>query len=378
MLVIRTSINYQVAKETKESRMNLFYLDDEEEKPKKKNIKKKKNKKKVEENKEQKEELFSFDNEIIIGVTKKEEPKKQVQKKSGNKKSNNKNVKKKSTSKETPKTQVKKNQKKKTSSNNKKQNKKTIIKEEQQINKKRKISGIVKYGSIVVLFITLVLCTMFSPLFNVKTIQVEGNELITENQIISLSQIQIGENTFKLSKNKIKNQIKENAYIDEVIIKRKMPSNIIIKIEERKPAYQLEYATGYVYLDKQGYMLEINSSKLDLPILQGAVTETANFVVGNRLCVEDLEKLTSLIKIMELAKVNEIESLITRIDIENKQNIKLIFETKEKTAYLGDSTNLIDKIPIVKRILEENEGIAGEIFVNMDLNKENPIFRERV
>ena len=383
MLVIRTSINYQVAKETKERKMNLFYLDDEEETPKKKNIKKKKNKKKVEENKEQKEELFSFDNEIIIGVTKKEEPKKQVQKKSGNKTdknktSKNKNTKKKSVLKEKSKAQPKKNQSKKNSTNNKKQSKKTILKEEQKINKKRKIAGIVKYGSIVVLFITLVLCTMFSPLFNVKTIQVEGNELISENEIISLSQIQTGENTFKLSKNKIKNRIKENAYIDEVIIKRKLPSNIIITIEERKPAYQLEYATGYVYLDKQGYMLEINSTKLDLPILQGAETEPANFVVGNRLCVEDLEKLSGLIKVMELAKVNEIESLITRIDVENKQNIKLIFETKEKTAYLGDSTNLIDKIPIVKKILEENEGIAGEIFVNMDLNKENPIFRERV
>lgn len=378
MLVIKTSINYQVAKETKERKMNLFYLDDEEETPKKKNIKRKKNKKKVEENKEQKEELFSFDNEIIIGVTKKEEPKKQEQKKSKNKSTKNKNIKKKPVAKETPKTQPKKNQVKKTASNNKKQEQKTIIKEEQKVNKKRKIAGIVKYGSIAILFITLILCAMFSPLFNVKTIQIEGNELITENEIISLSQIQIGENTFKLSKNKIKNQIKENAYIDEVTIKRKLPSNITITIEERKPAYQLEYATGYVYLDKQGYMLEMNSTKLELPILQGAATETANFVVGNRLCVEDLEKLSGLIKIMELAKVNEIESLITRIDIENKQNIKLIFETKEKTAYLGDSTNLIDKIPIIKKILEENEGIAGEIFVNMDLNKENPIFRERV
>ena len=33
---------------------------------------------------------------------------------------------------------------------------------------------------------------------------------------------------------------------------------------------------------------------------------------------------------------------------------------------------------ITPRVLEENESKAGEIFVNMDLNKENPIFRERV
>lgn len=390
MLVINTSINYQVAKETKVKKMNLFYLEDEEETPKKKNLHKKKSKSKIEENKEQNEKLFSFDNEIIIGVTKKQEPKKQESKKqvaSNSKKNNNKNKK------DKKKVKSKKEQKKqfenktisqKSSSNNKKQAKKSVVKENKKIenkkiqNKKRNIAGIIKYSSLVILFITLILCAMFSPLFNIKTIQVEGNELITQNEIISLSKIQTGENTFKLNKSKIKNQIKENAYIDEVIIKRKLPSNIIITVEERKPAYLLEYAGAYIYLDKQGYMLEINNTKLEIPILQGASTQTTEFVVGNRLCVEDLEKLLNLIKIMELAKVNELSSLITRIDIENKQNIKLIFETKEKIAYLGDNTNLIDKIPIIKKILEENEGIPGEIFVNMDLNKENPIFRERV
>lgn len=378
MLVIKTSINYQVAKKTKESKMNLFYLNDEEETNKKKAVRK--NKKNVKENKEKDNELFSFDNEIVIGVTKKQEPKKQIEKNSKNKNTKKKNVKKKEQTKGVQKEQVKKKQTKKSSSkNNKKQVQKEIIKEQEKRNKKkRKIVGIIKYGSLAILFVTVILCAMFSPLFNIKTIEVEGNEIISVNEIISLSQIQIDENTFKLNKRKIINQIKENAYIDEVIITRKLPSNITIKVEERKPSYILEYAGSYIYLDKQGYMLEINTEKLELPILQGAATETSEFVVGNRLCIEDLEKISSLIKIMELAKLNEISSLITRIDIENKQNIKLIFETKDKIAYLGDATNLIDKIPLVKKILEENEEKAGEIFINMDLNKQNAIFRERV
>lgn len=372
MLVIKTSIKYQVAKKTKERKINLRYLNSEEETTKKKAVRSKKNKKKIDENKEKDNELFSFDNEIVIGVTKKTEPKKQVEKKSKNK-----NSKKKSSSKKVAKAQVNNKSVKKPSSKN--NNKNQVKKDTKNLNKKkRKITHIIKYGTLTILFISVVLCAMFSPLFNIKVIDVEGNEKISKNEIISLSQIQIEENTFKISKNKIVNQIKENAYIDEVTIKRKLPSSIVITIEERKPAYLLEYANGYVYLDKQGYMLEINSEKLELPILQGASTETSNFATGNRLCMEDLEKLSTLIKVMELAKVNEISSLITRIDIENKQNIKLIFETKDKVAYLGDATNLIDKIPLIKKILEDNESKAGEIFVNMDLNKENPIFRERV
>ena len=337
-----------MAKKTKESQKDLFY---NEEQPKKKLLKKGK----IQNSKEKDNELFSFDNEIIIGVTKKQEQKKQV------KKENNKN-------------KIKNKQHPKQTSKNKTKQK-TIKK---QVKNKRKITHTIKYIMLIVLFISVVLCAMFSPLFNIKTIEVIGNEKITNNEIINLSQIQLEDNTFKISKTKIINLIKENAYINEVIIKRKLPSNIIITVEERKPAYLLEYASGYIYLDKQGYMLEINSEKLELPILQGALTQTSEFIVGNRLCIEDLEKLAILSKIMQLAEVNEISNLISRIDIENKQNIKLIFETKDKIAHLGDSTNLIDKIPLIKKILEETEGVAGEIFVNMDLNKENPIFRERV
>ncbi len=353
-----------MAKKTKEQEMKLE--------------KKKQNKKKV--NKEEKNnELFSFDNEIVIGVTKKEEPKKQVKNKEQKQKRKSDNKKEKQVRKVEPSTKKGNNIKKQ---KNKKQTiQKQIVspKEQEKLIKKRKrIINTLKYGTLTTLIIIVILCAMFSPLFNIKTIKVEGNEKITEKEIISLSQIQLEQNTFKLSKNKIEKQIKQNAYIDEVIITRKLPSTIVLKVEERKPAYLLEYAGSYVYLDKQGYLLEISTEKLELPILQGAITPTADFVEGNRLVSEDLEKLSIVLKVIELAKVSEIDNLITRIDIENKQNLKLIFESKEKTAYLGDSSNLNMKILTIKSILEKEEGKAGEIFVDMDLNKEYPVFRERV
>ena len=206
----------------------------------------------------------------------------------------------------------------------------------------------------------------------------QGNEIISKNEIISLSQIQLEENTFKLNKSQIKKQIKENAYIQSVIIVRNLPSEIVIKVEERKPAYLLEYAGSYIVIDKQGYMLEIKNEKMNLPVIQGAVTSTEEFKVGNRLCTEDLEKLAEILRIVEIAQVNDIYTIITGIDIENAENIKLIFESEDKVAYLGDSSNMNTKILMIKSIIEKEKGNPGEIFLNFDLNKKNPIFRERV
>lgn len=308
--------------------------------------------------------------EIIIGVTRMQEPTNRSANEKNNKKAKSKNKK-------------KKNQQKAQKKNNTSKRKvppKVVSQEEQEkiIKKRKRVIFALKYGALSILFITLILCAMFSPLFNIKTIEVQGNEKVTESEIISLSQIQIEQNTFQLNKRKIKKQIKQNAYIGKVKISRKLPSTLIIQVEERKPTYLLEYAGAYVYVDKQGYFLEIAQEKLELPILQGAITEVSEFSVGNRLCTEDLETLSLVAQIMEVAEINELSNLITRIDISKPKNIKLIFEKQEKTAYLGDNTNLNTKILTIKSILEKEEGKAGEIFVNIDLNKENAVFRERV
>ncbi len=308
--------------------------------------------------------------EIIIGVTRMQEPTNRSANEKNNKKAKSKNKK-------------KKNQQKAQKKNNTSKRKvppKVVSQEEQEkiIKKRKRVIFALKYGALSILFITLILCAMFSPLFNIKTIEVQGNEKVTESEIISLSQIQIEQNTFQLNKRKIKKQIKQNAYIGKVKISRKLPSTLIIQVEERKPTYLLEYAGAYVYVDKQGYFLEIAQEKLEIPVLQGAITEVSEFSVGNRLCTEDLETLSLVAQIMEVAEINELSNLITRIDISKPKNIKLIFEKQEKTAYLGDNTNLNTKILTIKSILEKEEGKAGEIFVNIDLNKENAVFRERV
>lgn len=347
-----------MVKKAKETKVNLydFNAEDEEEKrikTKKNNAKRKKKQNNKKSNESEKDKLFNFDNEIVIGITRKEEVKK-IAKKGNNQK------------------------KKKTSKKSK--NKRVISKKQQEIRKQKKVKRfrIIKYIFLIILIFVAIIATMTSPLFNIKQIIIEGNEKITDNEIISLSQINIEENTYKINMKKTKERILENPYIKNVEIKRKLPSNIVISIEERKTTFMIEYGSSYVYINNQGYILEISSEKLDVPIIQGTETNAENFTPGNRLCKEDLEKMSTVIKIMEIATSNEISSLVTRIDIENKQNYKLVFETEEKVAYIGDETDLNTKILSIKSIIEKESGIRGEIFVNRDLKNNDATFRQSV
>lgn len=345
-------------------------------------IKSKNNKSKDAQRKEKRlsNDRFSFDDEIVIGVTKRPSEDKKINNKNKGNAKNNKE------SKRVSSTTKKKNNKKQLQNKNKKNTKteKTYkeenydIKREENIRKRKKKLKIIKYFSIITLFVIVVLITMFSPLFNIKTITITGNNIVSENEIISLSQIQIEENTYKVSSSRTSKNIKQNAYIESVNIKRKLPSEIIIQVKEREPIFTIEYGPSYIYIDKQGYMLDIVNENPSLPILQGIETESEKYKVGNRLDIEDLKKLGIVLQIMESATSNEIGDLITRIDISNDKNYTLIFETKEKTAYLGDASNLSTRILKLKKILENEEGNAGEIFIDMDLNTSNPIFRQRV
>lgn len=355
-----------MVKKVKETQVNLYNFNAEDDKKNNQNKKKTKKKVKVKKhnipNKEENNK-FDFNDEIVIGLAKIEE------------KNDNSTVSKK----EKNKSKKKRNNRKKEKNNKTKsiKSKKEIHKKKNKVKNKLNIK-IIKYSFFIFCIVAIVIITMFSPLFNIKEIIVIGNEKIAKDEIISLSQINIEENTYKVSKEKVKNRILENPYIKSIEVRRNLPSSIILTVEERKTTFMIEYGNSYLYVNNQGYILEISSRKLEVPILQGVETVVEEFIAGNRLCNEDLKKLSTVNKIMEMAYNNEIANLITRIDIQNSQNYKIVFENEKKVAYIGDEIDLNTKILSIKSILEREKDVAGEIFVNGDLKNNNPVFRQNV
>ena len=252
-------------------------------------------------------------------------------------------------------------------------------KELEQIEQKRKlIKGIAKKIFILLVAITAIVLFMMSPLFSITNINVQDNNKITEQSVISLSELQIGQNIFSISKSRIEKLISENPYIESVSVTRNLPSTIVIKIKERQATFMIEIGGAYAYLNNQGYILEIASENIGVPIIQGTVTETEKITPGNRLDVEDLKKLDTVLKIMESAKSNEIVQMITKIDIENDDNYILTLEQEGKTVYLGDATSINTRMLYLKEIIERQKGVRGEIFIDKDVNSKKAVFREEV
>lgn len=243
-------------------------------------------------------------------------------------------------------------------------------------NKNSRKSKVLKFFGILILLIALIILILSSSIFNIKTISVEGNENLSDDKIISLSSLELYTNIFKFSKSKISQNIEENAYIENVSISRKLPSTVEITVKERTINYMLQFADSYVYINNQGYMLEISNEKKDVPILIGFTTDLSNIKAGNRINSEDLSKMNMVIRIYENLKLNGLGDIITKIDISNEKNYTLILETEGKTVYLGDASDLNTRILCLQSILDQTSGKSGEIFLNVDLNSQRAYFRE--
>ena len=330
-----------------------FLFLDPDKKDEKKNKKNKKNKDKKKNKKNKNENLMEYDNEIIVGVKKidTEENKKRKKKNKDKKKAKS---------------------KKKLKDDNKK-----ITDINKQKSRKR-MKTFLKWIIIITVVIASIILFLMSPLFNIKFIEVENNNIITTEEIIALSGIKEGENSFKINKFITKNNIKKNPYIEDIEIKRKLPDGIVINVKERVPTYLLEVEDSkYAYINNQGYILEISSMKLNLPIIKSY--KTTEIKPGHRLIIEDLEKLETVLKIMENAKANQISDLITQIDINDEADIILYLESEGKTVYIGDATDINTKILLLKKCIEGEKGKVGDIFLDGKINKTNEaVFREKV
>lgn len=361
-------------KKTKAKDIDLFYIA-EDEKKKKNNKKAGKNKpasKSKDKKKTENDDVFRFDEEIVIGITKKEDMPKKKEKKQKTKKENiSKKVKDKKAQKQIISKKVQKENVKKTISQNKGQ--KLIPKK-----KNKKIVSILKYSFLFILLICSIIYFMLSPVFNIKQITVNNNQKVLTDEIISLSGIILEDNIFKVRLGHIEKNIKENAYIDSVEVKRKLPSNIEIEVVERVATYMLEFVNGFVYINNQGYILEITENKSELPIITGYETMAEEIKEGNRLCKEDLQKLEMVLKIMKTASNYEVDKLITKIEIADKNNYTLFLEEELKTVFLGDASNIDKRIQYLKGIIENEKGIESEVFINGDVNKDDVYTREKV
>ena len=231
---------------------------------------------------------------------------------------------------------------------------------------------------VIVLFICGLVFLLSSDFFKIKDIEVKNNSRVSKEEIEDLGNFGSYKNIFWANNINVFKSLKQNPYVEDISIHRKLPSTLVIDIKERVPRFMIQIADSYVYINSQGYLLEVSTENIGLPVILGIKTDLSNVEVGKRLDVEDLKRMDKILKIMETASVHSIDTLITKIDISDERNYTLVLETEGKTVYLGEATDLNTRMIYLSGILTREKDVPGEIFLDMNLNTEDAYFREKI
>ena len=119
--------------------------------------------------------------------------------------------------------------------------------------------------------VIMVVLIMFLPAFRVRNVHVEGNVVLTDQEILEAAGFEydahlmsgVSGNIFdiiRLDYGKTEERIKkENPYVEDIRITIKLPSTVDIQIKERSKVCYVRTPDGYAALDKDGIVLELSS-----------------------------------------------------------------------------------------------------------------------
>ena len=245
--------------------------------------------------------------------------------------------------------------------------------------KKKKGKGIVKF----ILFIILILgiiAFLKSPFFTLQKINVKGNNKVKSSEIIKLSKIEINKNMFQKNLLFLNKNLKKNTYIKNASLKIVSSSEIELDIEERDEKYYISASNKFYTIDNSGMILkESTTEPTNVIKLSMFKTELANIKVGEKLSesdIKDIEDISNIIKNYIYTIKSDIE--ISEAYYNEKIGYVINLSQEKKVVYLGDKNKMETKILYLKKIIEQEKGIEGEIFLNKDFKDKFPVFREKV
>lgn len=150
-----------------------------------------------------------------------------------------------------------------------------------------------------------------SDLFRIDQVSVQGGRHLSDQQVVALSDIRTGVNTFSLDLDLIGRKIAENPWVRVASVRRIFPRQVDIRVEEREPVAIINL--GYLYyLDARGEVFKVLESddKLDYPVITGF--DYQKIQQRDRQYAGDLKKIVALLqdlrqrKLFNLAQVSEV------------------------------------------------------------------------
>lgn len=202
--------------------------------------------------------------------------------------------------------------------------------------KRRKKHYLIKTATLLAL-IVFALIFGNSSYFEINNIDVKGNTHQSKQNIIKMSGIKIGENTFKIREKNVKDKLLKDPYIDDVHIDRDLPKKITVVLKERQGLACIPCEKKYLIIDEKCTILRKTKVPIKMTLISGLSVKSA--IPGRMLKVKEPEKLKNGLNILDAMKKRNI--FFKKIDMSGESVRIYIYN---KLLCKGDYNHLIKHI----------------------------------
>lgn len=247
--------------------------------------------------------------------------------------------------------------------------------EEPRVEKTERTKPLLTAGIFIAGLIVIWIILRFT-LFRVGKITVTGTESYTDEYVIQLSGVHIGDNMMALNEDQIKTGIANEVHLQFAYLEKKVPGEIVIAVKERQPAAYLNYC-GITYVtDKSGMVLDENEDPEYHP--QGLIEVKGmkirtSFTTGQNLPLVTEEQGEVFKSLFLELRVIGCNSLIREVDISKTDEVYLLTQDDISVA-IGSNINFHAKLRSMMVVREEIIGrgyTGGTIDVT---DPEHPIY----
>ncbi len=208
----------------------------------------------------------------------------------------------------------------------------------------------IKIFIVLVIFVIIWAVFFKSPYFAITSIQINGIDNLSEEQVKSMLTTNEGNNIFSFSTSKCEKNILDSHYVESVDVSRDLPHTIVINLNEYKLRGYVPYMGSYLYINEDGLILDIQKDVAkQLPVIEGLNFDS--FTAGEILQVDNPSAFSTMVELSRLFEKYELLTNIVRVDVTKVNEIHLYINKVD--VEFGDMDNANRKILMLTEVLKQ-------------------------
>lgn len=238
--------------------------------------------------------------------------------------------------------------------------------------KRKRKKNLKLYYLLIFIFVLLAgVALSLTVFFNIEEFVVAGETIYDASEIKEASGIKIGDNLFRIKSRDIQQKvISKLPYIEEIKLKRSLPSKLILTTEQATPYVNIGTNDCYYLISTSGRILEeLSEPQEDLIVVKGY--NAVKTEVGEQIAPEFATKhdlLVDIISAIESAEIPQIKS----INIADSIGISLNYDDRIDIL-IGSAADIDYKLAVAKGIIDDRANPNEKGIINVQ-SSEYPSF----